>query len=128
MSSVWSVDLTQAPNTVVAGTCSTSSSTFPPGDAAVWIRWKTDRYNTKGKPIYLRKYYHGALVLTGDRDAVAAGQKGALDAFGLKMRDGTFTEGRIIRSQKQVETLIGHGYASYVTTRTLKRRGKRPGS
>lgn len=36
-----------------------------PGDVAAWIRWKTSYLNSKGKPVYLRKYYHGVWSMSG---------------------------------------------------------------
>jgi hypothetical protein len=127
---VYSVDLTQAPNTPVLGNY-VSNPTFPlaPGDTAGWVRWKTDRLNTKGKPIYLRKYFHGvALQSTAGGDAIDATQVTAYSNFGAKLRDGSFLDARTLRSQHHDETLLGHGVSTYATTRTLKRRGKRPGS
>lgn len=124
---VWSVDLTTSPNTPVAGTGTFTAGTASPGDAAVWVRWKTSRTNTKGKPIYLRKYFHGAVNQgSGNQDLVIAGQVTALNALGAKLSDGTFLDGRKIRSRSHAETIINHGASTYVTTRTLKRRGKRP--
>lgn len=124
---VWSVDLTVSPNTPVSGTLSSGSGTKLPGDAACWARWKTSRVNTKGRAIYLRKYFHGAIgTSAGNGDTLLAGQVTALGNFGTKMMDGTFIDGRTIRSRLHSETLVSHGASSYSTTRTLKRRGKRP--
>jgi hypothetical protein len=126
---VWSVDLTVSPNTPVAGTLATSGSTAAPGDCAVWERWKTSRTNSNGKPIYLRKYFHGARCDgSSGNDITFSGQVTALNAFGTKMRDGSFAGGRTLRSRHHDETLVGAGSSAYITTRTLKRRGKRPGS
>lgn len=121
---VWSVDLTLAPNTPVAGTLSTSGARTTPGDAAVWVRWGTTRF-AKGKRIYLRKYFHGALSdLASTPDTILPGQKTALEAFGLAALNRTIG-GRGIQNQ-YMEQPINHAACSYVTTRTLKRRGKRP--
>lgn len=100
-----------------------------PGDSAVWIRWKTSRLNSKGKAIYLRKYYHPAYISSGSGgDAIFGLQKTGLDAFGNILKNGLTTSGRKIRSQKHPETILSTSSSDYVTTRTLKRRGKRPGS
>jgi len=124
---VWSVDLTVSPNTPVAGTLNRSTGYPSPGDAAVWVRWKTSRLNTKGKPIYLRKYFHFAVNQgVGAADLPIAVQTTALNAFGTKMRDGTFLDARTIRSRTHDETIINSGSSPYITPRTLKRRGKRP--
>jgi hypothetical protein len=126
---VWSVDLTASPNTPVAGTLSTSGSTAAPGDCAVWVRWRTSRYNSRGKPVYLRKYFHGARCEgTSGNDITAATQVTALNNLGGKLRDGTFLDSRRIRSRHHTETLVGASSSAYITTRTLKRRGKRPAS
>lgn len=125
--SVWSVDLTQAPNSPVNSTGNFDPSTAAPGDAACWVRWKTSRKNSAGKWIYLRKYFHGVrLAGASGGDTIAPLQITALNAFGAKMEDGTFLDGRKLRSRTHDETLQGHGVSSYATTRTLKRRGRRP--
>lgn len=126
--SVWSVDLTVSPDTPVVGTCSQAAGTQIPGDTAAWVRWKTSRLNTKGKAIYLRKYFHDVLMNSSARDEVQASFKTAALAFAVKLYDGSLVDGRKIRSLHNDETIIAHGVSQYTTTRTLKRRGKRPGS
>lgn len=124
---VWSVDLTVSPDSPVAGTLNRSTGYPSPGDAAVWVRWKTSRLNSKGKPIYLRKYFHFAVNQgVGAADLPITVQTTALNAFGTKMMDGSFLDGRTIRSRANAETIINRGASPYITTRTLKRRGKRP--
>lgn len=123
--SIWNVDLRIAPNTIVSGTLDTSSGVPLPGDVAVWVRWKVDRLTSKGKPIYLRKYFHSAYAPPAGGDGIQAAQSAALTAFGGKMRDGTFLDGRTI-TDRLGTAVIGSGIASYSTTRTLKRRPKRP--
>ena len=127
---VWSIDMTVSPNTPVNGTYANSAGDpRAPGDAAAWVRWKVNRLTSKGKPIYLRKYFHGVYHAgTGGIDTIAANQLAAYDAFGAKMMDGSFIDGRKLRSRKNNDTLAGHATSSYITTRTLKRRGKRPGA
>jgi hypothetical protein len=113
--------------TPVAGTATyTTGSYLAPGDAAMWIRWKTARTNSNGKPIYLRKYYHGVIVTPagGDGDTIQSAQHSALltaatalntssgDWPGLVGPDG------VVPGASKVST--------YATTRTLKRRGARP--
>jgi hypothetical protein len=127
--SVWSVDLV-TDSGVVPGTLSLGTGTPAPGDCAVWVRWKTSRLTSPGsKPIYLRKYFHGALMASGGvGDTILASQKTALLALGAKLQDGSFTEARTITAQAHDDTIVSHAASSYITTRTLKRRGKRPGS
>lgn len=122
--SVWTHDIHSSP---VAGTLATSGGQSLPGDAAVWARWKTSRLNTKGKAIYLRKYFHMATATTATTgDVILPAQKTALLALGAKLQDGTFIDGRTIRSMHHDETILSHSASDWVTTRTLKRRGKRP--
>jgi hypothetical protein len=124
---VWSVDLTVAPNSPVPGTVARGSCFVMPGDVAVWERWGLDRLNSKGKRVYLRKYFHGALENNAAVDAVCPAQVTALNAFGAKMSDGSFAGSRVLVDRKHTgAAIINHGTSSWLTTRTLKRRGKRP--
>ena len=115
----------------VAGTGTLGSGAVMNGDSAVWVRWKTSRLNSKGKAIYLRKYYHPAqatLSNTGS-DTVLPAQVTELTALGAKLRDGSFLDGRTLTARgHSSDVLVSHLASPYVTTRTLKRRGKRPTS
>ena len=125
-SAIWSVDLTVTPNSPVAGTLVVGTAPVTPGDDAVWVRWGLDRFNSKGKRVYLRKYFHpGMLNSTTGGDALHSTQKNALTAFGDKLRDGTFAGSRVI-TDRLGTAVVGTGVSAYATTRTLKRRGKRP--
>ena len=125
---VWSVDLRVTPDTPVGGTFATTGHQFP-GDAAAWCRWKLNRNNSKGKPIYLRKYFHGALGLvspTGDQtDTILAAQVTAYAAFATLLDTGAGVGGTHIRDTGGA-SIVSNGCSSFITTRTLKRRGKRP--
>lgn len=126
----WSVDLTVSPNVPVPGTLSTSGGNPAPSDAAVWVRWKLDRNNSNGKPIFLRKYFHDVWVpLAGGSfgdDTVNPPQKTALTAFANLLFTGAgINGGKKIRDTGGGNP-IAAGVSTYVTTRTLKRRGKRP--
>lgn len=124
--SVWQTDW--APGTITGGLV-IGSSIPAPGDAAFWVRWKTSRLNEHGKPIYLRKYFHDARTPAGGGDAIFPTQKTNAEAFAVKLTDGSFVpDGRKIRSQLHDETILSSSASSFLTTRTLKRRGKRPGS
>lgn len=119
------IDYTLPPNTVVVGTQPTTSASPTPGDAAFWIRWQTPDFNSRGKRIYLRKYYHGALYATGTPDLVSA-----LQVSNAVVVAGKFTDGTLPGSFKycgpQGAVATNPTVGAYVTTRTLKRRGKRP--
>lgn len=126
--SVWQVDLRIAPDTVVGGTLTvTTPDARAPGDSAVWVRWKTSRVTSPGgKPIYIRKYFHPAVFTSTAPDTVQATQKANLIALGALMDGGTLPGSRKITTAGQADTIINHGASNYITTRTLKRRGKRP--
>lgn len=121
---VWSFDYLAAGATV-AGT-NTSPGNAMAGDQAFVVWWKTDRLNSKGRAVYLRKYFHSGVVNAVTPDSLAAGMAAPLDAFATKLRDGTFLDGRTIRARSHADTILSSGHDAFVTTRTLKRRGKRP--
>lgn len=111
----------------VAGTQTYTTGTYlAPGDAAMWCRWKTARVNTHGKPIYLRKYFHGVLVTPagGDGDSIETTQKTALETFAGNV-NGTSGDWPGIAGPDGVAP-GDHAVSSYATTRTLRRRGVRP--
>jgi hypothetical protein len=121
---IWSVDMTVSPNSPVPGTLAAAGDPMS-GDQASWVRWGLDRYNSNGKRVYLRKYFHGAFKATGSADGLHASYVTALGAFGAKLDDGSFASSRKI-CDKDSMVPIGHAVSPFVTTRTLKRRGKRP--
>jgi hypothetical protein len=123
---VYARDLTVSPDTVVAGTLSATNSVQCPGDAAVWVRWGLNRLNSKGKRVYLRKYFHPAMQQTASAaDTVSTNTVTALNAFGATMQTG-LAGGTNIITDRLGSTILNHGTSTYITTRTLKRRGKRP--
>lgn len=97
-----------------------------PGDAAGWVRWKTARVNSHGKPIYLRKYYHGIILSPagGDNDNIADHQVTAMRTFGTAV-NATSGDWPGIAGPDGVAPGTSTS-SSFVTTRTLKRRGVRP--
>lgn len=124
--SVLTIDA-DTPFAPVTGTLTFSSpKAYAPGDAAMWIRWKTARVNSNGNPIYLRKYYHGVILNSPgtDGDTIYTTQKDALDTLA----------GLLNSAVGDWPGLVGpDGVApgadrssTYATTRTLKRRGARP--
>ena len=115
--SVWGVDLTVAPNSPVAGTYS---------GTAAWIRWGLDRL-VGGKRIYLRKYFHPAYLDNANTnpDLLQDTWVTAAAAFGAFMDGGPLLGSRKITDALGTNT-VGHADSTYATTRTLKRRGKRP--
>lgn len=121
---IWTVDLTVSPNSPVAGTHTMAGDPVP-GDTAAWVRWGLDRFNTKGKRVYLRKYFHAGDKAAVTTDTLDSTYVTALTAFGTKLMDASFAGGRKI-CDKDGNVPIGSAVSPFFTTRTLKRRGKRP--
>jgi len=109
------------------GTVTSTGGIILAGDNAVWCRWTTSRTTSPGgKKIYLRKYFHGACGNSAvSMDSIQPAQKTALLAFAAKLYDGTLSGTRKITTCGQTDTITGHDASTYVTVRTLKRRGKR---
>ena len=125
--SIWSVDL-EALGTTVPGTLTAAQGFTYAGDQAGMLEWQTDRKNSRGKWVYLRKYFHGGITHYTNVDEIAPEAVTAYETLGTHLRDGTIPQavGRKIRSQKQDENLQSMHASKWITTRTLKRRGKRP--
>jgi len=124
--SVWSYDY------LVAGTPSPGTIVPPGGGAKVagdqaGVFWaKLPVMNSKGKPIYLRKYFHDCYVSTTDIDKLHANQKGYYETFAGKLVGGTIAVLGHWVARTHPDVPISSGADQWITTRTLKRRGKRP--
>lgn len=123
----WSYDYAANAVTRPVGTMANGTQVPAPGDAAIWVRWRTADLSSTGKPVYLRKYFHGALRDPGDADVIGPAQKTALGTFGAAMIAGTLP-GSVKVCGPQGSVASAPLACSYLTTRTLKRRGKRPSS
>jgi hypothetical protein len=109
------------------GTLSSATGHFFAGDQAGFVWWKTSRRSKAGKPVYLRKYFHDGFESFTDVDQLATEVAAAYTTFGVNMTAGLpAIEGRVIQSHLGAESLAATGHGAWVTTRTLKRRGKRP--
>jgi hypothetical protein len=96
-----------------------------PGDDAVWVRYGTTQKTSRGKPIYLRNYYH-AVFYDATPDTLSARQKTALDALGAAWVAGINVSGTTFRrAGPRGAVAQNHQTAQFITTRTLKRRGRR---
>jgi len=96
-----------------------------PGDCAVWIRYQTDRRDSRGHPVFLRNYYHPAYHDDpGAVDSVAAGQRAALSIYAAAWVAG-FSDGSVTHKRTGPDSLgaTAHGVAVYIGRRKLKRRG-----
>jgi hypothetical protein len=125
---VWSFDYAGA-GASVPGTFNITGATLGAGDSASWIRWSTDQLTSKGKPIYLRSYYHPAYTDASlSADTLKATWRTAALAYGNAWVTG-FTDGDgIDHTRAGPHGVVGLVplVASFATTRTLERRGKRP--
>jgi len=120
---IWSVDLRPSSSTV-AGSLSSGIGAQMAGDQAAWVRWSLDRYNSFGKRVYLRKYFHSGMIAGAGGDALLTAYITALGAFGTFMMGGTLLGSRKVCDQLG-NVPVATAASQYVTTRTLKRRSKR---
>jgi hypothetical protein len=124
-STVYSYDLA-AFGGVVAGTWAlgAGSQGWVSGDVAYLIRWNTGRLSSKGKPVYLFKYYHGGASSDSDRDKPPASLEAVMATFGNTVRSSSGSWPGL--ADKNGDEPVGYLAETYLTTRTLKRRGRRP--
>lgn len=125
---VWSYDYA-AHSEEVAGTFDPSSDVILSGDTANWLRWSTDQLTSKGKPIYLRSYFHPAYAATTTgHNNVAAGWATAAETFGDEWIAGFDDGDSVLHTRAGPHGVIGlvATACTYTTTRTLERRGRRP--
>jgi hypothetical protein len=123
--SVAQIDYHISPAVVLSGTFVPTGGQRCPGDVAATVRWYTGASSTRGKKIYCRKYIHDVYFATNDPDNVLALQRTALGVYGAKMIDGTLP-GSAKYCGPQGAVLSAPTVDIHTTTRTLKRRGKRP--
>lgn len=123
--SVYSFDYAAPPLAPIPGTYSGAGEFLMPGDCAATIRWDTGELNSRGKKIYCRKYMHGIFRDTSGADKLSLGQSAQYQTFATKMVDGSLP-GSARYCGPQGANLFGASVNPWLTTRTLKRRGKRP--
>lgn len=122
---VWIKDLETAGPTI-PGTKSISAVRMA-GDQAACVWWKTDRLTSHGKAIYLRKFFHGGEMDASGGDDLSAASITAYETFATLLASGAGVDGRHIRGRgESSDVIFDSGVLPHVTTRTLKRRGKRP--
>lgn len=112
-------------NVGLAGDFTDPTAFRSPGDAAGTIRWSTGDYNSRGKLIYCRKYFHDVRNNGTDPDEVVPSQITAYNQFAAVITSGFFPGGARYCGPQGAD-LDNHRADPYITTRTLKRRGKRP--
>lgn len=125
---VWSYDYA-AVSEESAGTYALTGHVVNSGDTAAWLRWSTDQLTSKGKPIYLRSYYHPAYCdSTPDGDSIASGWRTAAQTYGNAWVSGFADLDGTTHHRAGPHGVVGITPTAslYATTRTLERRGKRP--
>lgn len=125
---VWSFDYAGAMASV-PGTYAETGAFRQAGDTAAWLRWSTDAMTTKGKPIYLRSYFHPAYCgSTGAADLIADSWVTAAQEYGDDWIAGFADGDAVVHHRCGPKGAVGLVAlpSEYSTTRTLERRGKRP--
>jgi hypothetical protein len=125
---VWGYDYEGA-GEAVPGTMPVGTSIPQSGDTAAWIRWSTDQLTSKGKPIYLRSYFHPAYVSAGaDSDVIDTDWITAAQEYGDDWIAGFADGDGVTHHRAGPHGVVGLVAlpSQYATTRTLERRGRRP--
>lgn len=126
---VWSYDYLLGTG-AVPGTLTPSTGNQMPGDVAAWIRWSTTQRTSLGKPIFLRNYYHSMFdsgaTAPSLTETVNVTQKANMQTFGTAWVTG-FSDGTTTYHRCGPNGAVGQVAqpSTYLTTRTLKKRGKR---
>lgn len=122
--SVAQIDYVALGGTLVVGANAPTANGVTPGDAAFMLRAKVGT-SSRGKSVYIRKYYHGINVPAGGGDSVGPTQQGQLQTFGNLI---CTTGGPLPGGWCAPQGALGSNPLAmpFITTRTLKRRGKRP--
>jgi hypothetical protein len=93
------------------------------GDQAAVVEWLTNLKSVRGKPVYLRKFLHRPYITSADPDTLEPDYAVALTAYGnAYVGAGGF--GGLTNPEKTAAVVSSKVLPS-VTTRTLKKRGKR---
>jgi len=94
------------------------------GDQAACVEFKTDINSTKGKPVYVRKFFHEPYIDPADTDRLHAPYVTALNSYGTAIIDVHGGLGCHSPNQPQ-RIALQHLVIPWVTTRTLRKRGKK---
>lgn len=125
--SVAQIDYEMAPLTPVVGSATGISDRLVGGDVAATTRWWTGAVSSRGKKVYCRKYWHSVYGDNVDRDKLTSAQRTKFNTLGAKLIDGTLP-GSFKYCGPQGAVLGPPETSEWLTTRTLKRRGRRPPS
>lgn len=120
----WVHDYT-VPGPPQAGTGTFTNGGTPPGDAAAVLRLTLAKMSLRGKHVYKRNYVHGiatASVSAGDQ--LHPTQQAAFTTFLTSYAQGTIDPAFDACGPDLTDASSPH-VDQWITTRTLKRRGKR---
>lgn len=106
-----------------AGTGVFGSGQPTPGDDASVIQWLTNIKSVRGKPIYLRKYFHRPYIQPLKPDSLDPGYLNAIGVYAQGFINTPVWGG--LTNAKRTAAIVSIVVQGEVTTRTLKRRGKR---
>lgn len=127
---VWGYDYAAAGEEVAGDLTLSATCIRQSGDTANWLRWATAERTDKGKPIYLRNYYHPAFVdgtTEAAADQVSPTWSANAETFGGDWVTGYTVDGvERFRTGPHGATGFNPQSCAFATTRTLKRRGRRP--
>jgi hypothetical protein len=112
-----------SPGPPPAGSFTTTGAYPGAGDQAACVSWLTNLKTSKGKPIYLRKYHHRPYIDPIAPDDLVAAYKTALTTYGDAFLGAALFGG--LTNPEKTATAESLKVLPYVTTRTLKKRGKR---
>lgn len=124
--SVWTYDY-EAHSETVAGTCTVETGGHQwAGDQAGVLQWQTADFTSRGKRIYLRKFFHSGESGPGSLyDALGSNCTTGYEALGAAWVSGYISSTYVIAGPNGAAGSNPEALP-WVTTRTLKRRGKRP--
>jgi hypothetical protein len=94
------------------------------GGSSYMCRWNTGRISSKGKPIYLRKYWHPAISAPTNPDVVAVHLVAAVDTFGSAVMAASGDWPGIAGPDGVAP--VGHLAETYTNYRTLRKGRRRP--
>lgn len=102
----------------------TEGSVVQEGGSAYMARWDTGRRSTKGKPIYLRKYWHPAMTESGDPDVIDGPLVTVVGTFALDVLSSSGAWPGLAGPDGVAP--VGHLAETQATYRTLRKGRRRP--
>jgi hypothetical protein len=124
-SSVYSYDLSAFAGTVHGTYDPTSSSDrVQEGGTSYMCRWDTGRRSSKGKAIYLRKYWHPAMAASADPDAVSGFLLSRTTAFATNVLASSGAWPGLAGPDGVAP--VGHLAQTYTNYRDLRKGRRRP--